>query len=583
MNLPFADVGTSLFNMIQQELPAPAMLGAANAGAKRQLFADKLDKTLQAGKPAAAQAMADAPAENGPPAADLSDPVSRMLSEQLSDKQGHQFISALQSILLMLSKGKLDAVSVDSGGLDVLKKMLVNAGFDESEVNSLIEELTALLDEGELGMDKVFDKLFDLSFDAADADRQELFVNPEDVNFLESIFISLGIPAEDIRQLLSSAQSGDQGINLDTLIENLKQYQKNAFSNNQTYQVPTDQTPISLLSQSLGLKLEPAQPDMFSLNDIVKALENLRTEKNNLTVRTQGGSPQQQAVAEKPADLLNTLFKALNIEKKEITRPVVEFTAEKIKDAFKNPFAAVEGNTKELHTGFGMDKGRFLKKGDVKEVPKGLETLLDGNVKDPGAAKEKIGAGVETARRFSLTRETKTQIPQAVAGETKSGSTETRFEIPLPKASPKPLPAYLTQQVGKSLIRAINLGENSLKIQLKPPELGRLLMTIDNTGNNMRVSIMTENHAAKEIITQNVTELRSLLSNSGVNLERFEVDMSQDFRQSMADARQQAGQSGKRGAQHRGRGNGNEKADRINETVLEQIGPDADGSVHLVA
>ncbi|RLC18646.1 MAG: flagellar hook-length control protein FliK, partial [Deltaproteobacteria bacterium] len=113
------------------------------------------------------------------------------------------------------------------------------------------------------------------------------------------------------------------------------------------------------------------------------------------------------------------------------------------------------------------------------------------------------------------------------------------------KASFKNLPNFVTQQVSKNLVRAINQGENILRIQLKPPELGRLLITIDNSGSNIKINIMTENSAAREILTSNVNELRTVLSNSGVNLERFEVDMSSDFRQSMADARNQAWNFGK--------------------------------------
>nr|NJM03147.1 flagellar hook-length control protein FliK [Desulfobacula sp.] len=111
------------------------------------------------------------------------------------------------------------------------------------------------------------------------------------------------------------------------------------------------------------------------------------------------------------------------------------------------------------------------------------------------------------------------------------------------KAKPglKDLPAYVTHQVSKSLVRAINQGESVLKLQLKPPELGRLVMTIENTGNNMKVSIITDNQAAKEILVSNINDIRTALSNSGVTLERFDVDMNSNFQQSMADARDQAG------------------------------------------
>ena len=83
-------------------------------------------------------------------------------------------------------------------------------------------------------------------------------------------------------------------------------------------------------------------------------------------------------------------------------------------------------------------------------------------------------------------------------------------------------------------------------MQLKPPALGRLVLTIDNSGKNMKVNIVTENVAAREILISNSSELKSVLSNSGVTLERFDVDMNSGFRQSMADAKHQTDFSNKR-------------------------------------
>ena len=122
-----------------------------------------------------------------------------------------------------------------------------------------------------------------------------------------------------------------------------------------------------------------------------------------------------------------------------------------------------------------------------------------------------------------------------------------------------------------------------MRIQLKPPELGRLLITIDNTGSNIKINVITENSAAREILTSSVNELRTVLSNSGVNLERFEVDMSSDFRQSMADAKNQAGNFSKRNKNREKFLADSITKENINEpnsllSVLEQT-----GSMHLVA
>jgi flagellar hook-length control protein FliK len=147
----------------------------------------------------------------------------------------------------------------------------------------------------------------------------------------------------------------------------------------------------------------------------------------------------------------------------------------------------------------------------------------------------------------------------------------------------KNLPTYVTHQVGKSLVRAINHGENSLKLQLKPPELGRLVIHIDNTGNTMKVSIMTENHAARDMLTANVNELRTVLSSAGISLESFDVDMNSNFRQSMADARNQFNSSG-----DNKQGKENVVDTPLSESELEGLAQDTalsmqNGSLHYVA
>jgi len=262
---------------------------------------------------------------------------------------------------------------------------------------------------------------------------------------------------------------------------------------------------------------------------------------------------------------------------------MVAFDTDKIKDKFENPFLMTQDNASSKKGLFGFEAGESVKKADLKGVFKEVAALLNSEGGDSSLPKDPLAAAKGSVQKFVGTREKAVDQPQIQAVETKVSESEIKIELPKARPAAKPLPAYVTQQVGKSLVRAINQGENTLKIQLKPPELGRLMMTIDNTGNSMRVSIMTENHAAKEIITQNMTELRTVLSNSGVNLERFEVDMSSDFRQSMADARQQAGHSGKQGKNKGQAESGNGPSGGINETAGEMIGLNQDGSVHLVA
>ncbi len=173
---------------------------------------------------------------------------------------------------------------------------------------------------------------------------------------------------------------------------------------------------------------------------------------------------------------------------------------------------------------------------------------------------------------------------QGVISDSKSGDTGQKIDMlknRAPKA--KTLPAYVTQQVSKSLVRAINQGENSFKIQLKPPELGRILLTIQNNGNSIRVSIMTENQTAKDILGSNVHEIKTILSNSGVTLEDFEVDMNSNFRQSMADAKNQARSFGKRNKNKENGLPGSNNGDQMDDSNNLRENLDHDGAMHFVA
>lgn len=589
MSFAFSDVSTSLFNMIQQELPANVVLNSPEAQTGRRVFAEKLDQTIQStgqSQVATTKKSNESVWEEDVPVND--DQVAAFLFAKLDGKEGHQFLSALKSILIMLSKGNLNDISVDSSGLDVLKKMLIKAGFSEEDINDLIEGFEQELETGTLTLDQVFDSIADLSVMEASAEDQSLFIKPEDASFWQSILISLGMPAEKVDELFRAADAGNEGVDLDTIIDGLQKLQKEVFYTGQNLQVSKNGSPISMLAQSLDVEIDTKQPGSFSLNDIVRALENLRHDKISQQAETDvtQHSASAQNTDQTASDLMNSLFKTLKMTKEQAssTGSAFSFSTEKISEQFAESFVAARGNGSKEKGPLGFNTDKSMKNEGLQDVFKEIQALLEGNTKGTKDSDQSLEGAMQKFQKPGVVKDKSSDLPQqGMAGEVKTGETEIKFEIPRPRTAPKTLPSYVTQQVGKSLVRAINQGENTLKIQLKPPELGRLLMTIDNTGNSMRVSIMTENHAAKEIITQNVTELRSVLSNSGVNLERFEVDMSSDFRQSMADARQQSGNFGKRGKNKSPAGSGNSVTEGGMETANKQNTLNQDGSVHLVA
>jgi len=152
-------------------------------------------------------------------------------------------------------------------------------------------------------------------------------------------------------------------------------------------------------------------------------------------------------------------------------------------------------------------------------------------------------------------------------------------------SSGRTLPSYVTSQVARGLVRAVSRGSNELRLQLKPPELGRLIVKIDNLGDSLKVSIVTENHVAKDILASHESSLKAVLAGSGISIETFDVSMGGSFSQSMADAGNNAG-SGTGGS-----GTGKNKqaesvadvADEVISHGISTVSPMNDSALHFVA
>ncbi|MCK5100068.1 MAG: flagellar hook-length control protein FliK, partial [Desulfobacteraceae bacterium] len=121
------------------------------------------------------------------------------------------------------------------------------------------------------------------------------------------------------------------------------------------------------------------------------------------------------------------------------------------------------------------------------------------------------------------------------------------------KEAARTLPSYVTNQIGRGIARAVNQGQSEIRIQLKPPELGRMMIMIEDMGNGVKVSVVAENQTARDILLSNANNLKAALASSGISLENFDVDMGSDFNRSMADTKNQAGYSkNKKGQKNQG-------------------------------
>ncbi len=112
-----------------------------------------------------------------------------------------------------------------------------------------------------------------------------------------------------------------------------------------------------------------------------------------------------------------------------------------------------------------------------------------------------------------------------------------------PKSNGRTLPSYVLDQVSRQILRAFQNNDNEIKLQLKPPHLGRLQMSIESTNNGFKVGIITENPATREMLLSHISELRSILMDQGLHLEKIDVQISYNFDQSTAKGKQELNNS----------------------------------------
>lgn len=299
---------------------------------------------------------------------------------------------------------------------------------------------------------------------------------------------------------------------------------------------PDPSTPVLSENRSAGI----------SLSHFLRALETLR--ENLMEVQGPArvssgidqGLPIDTGARESSLSAIEGLLKSMNL--KPARSEVPSFSYTQIKDQFENDLL-IPGKQAPHKNGLFSQNQPVS---DLKSEPmlREIGTILSQKSGPLADSRSRFKEGEEGVKGFK---------PEAARGGELAGRTlEFKPEGSLADVKTKSvfqnLPAHVTLQVGKSLVRAINQGENSLKIQLKPTELGRLVMTIDNVGNSMKVSITTENPVVKDILISHMNELKTVLANAGISLEKFDVDLNSDFRQSYADARNPSDNSSRKGS-----------------------------------
>lgn len=71
-------------------------------------------------------------------------------------------------------------------------------------------------------------------------------------------------------------------------------------------------------------------------------------------------------------------------------------------------------------------------------------------------------------------------------------------------------------------------GQQEFKIELKPESLGQVRVQVSTDNHQVTIRIVTELPVAKEMIENNIHQLKAELQGQGLQIDKFEVSLSQN-------------------------------------------------------
>jgi hypothetical protein len=414
--------------------------------------------------------------------------------------------------------------------------MMNRIGLHESKTHSLmatlekmISELSGLAKKGAVSMEEE---------GTADEVSGDLIVS-----YLQQFAASLGDDGKKIMQLIDSDGKDNTGLDIEALLAKLNGIRKELST----------MSPASAAWGTAGLSgasEEAGRQGDMSLSRFVAALEDRILAEQNIRgtlVRETSGQSTAEAVGKflekisseqsgSQSKVPSLLIAEQYLEKQGITRDSRQtlektFAGANGKDAQAQMTLAATRQASSGGDSGGNAAENFSGKGEAAK----LMDALAAAGKDRG--KKRAEQNLPATDGFLRAAKSADKVVSSVKMQT--GRT---------------LPGYLLDQVSRQIVKLRTAGENEITLQLKPPHLGRMKLNVEHTSGGIKVGIVVESAAAKEMLLSHTSDLKAALGDQGLRLDKIDVETQSDFGRSMAQADREFGRSGGKNSRQTGHG-----------------------------
>ncbi|MDY6905270.1 MAG: flagellar hook-length control protein FliK [Thermodesulfobacteriota bacterium] len=424
------------------------------------------------------------------------------------------------------------SVNLDKSSLETLKRILTAAGLEEDALAGIFEGLLAESADGTVNLADLFSALNANAADLA-GDMETARLDASAIPYLKTVLTRLGISREAAGEMIDEAVSKNGDLNVKTLLSDLKAFadqQADAHLLTADGEKNTRQALTALLSK-IGINTGKKEDSPVTLKSVIQGLENMLPDKTSPKGAGKDFSDQL-------ARFIQTVQSGNTGNEGRMDTPHIEILGEKtVKDRIK---------------GMATANSKTQADSNEKAVPNLKATGAEGSKADDATAsklfKEALGGrqGAQNndnyTNRLSDVRAANITAGsgQSAAGVSQAGQNGTSH------AAEKPLPAFVLNQVGRQVVRAVQNNQNTVTIQLKPPELGRLSISIETVGHTLKVNILAEQSSARDLLMSHTSDLKAVVSehHQGFRVEKVDVQLSQNFDQAMADTRNGKDQGG---------------------------------------
>lgn len=295
-----------------------------------------------------------------------------------------------------------------------------------------------------------------------------------------------------------------------------------------------------------------------------------------------------ETLASNPATLKfalqDTVTQLVDMQKSGQTAPEMKAQAQQALAALEQTVKTVEESAKSGVKQTSMQATEtFQIQDDVQQVVKNDQNAKPATEAQAKSAESTIvsskaqtqqqnGAGTqqEDGQNQEATQEFKTQ------GTITAGELALRTNGTTPAKPVEAVPVHrMAQEVEKLVVDRLEIlqkqGFTEAKITLTPDHLGKVDIRITMHAGQLMAHFVTEHAAAKDMLEQQMVQLRGSLQGQGLTVERLEVTQSSSLQSQMDQNGGQQGNGQQQGRRSRSREEGNDDA-RLTAELGEELG-----------